>query len=214
MTGEDFMRGIQITGADGFVEFATIFPGWYPGRANHMHLKVRFDQSTYVTSQIFFPQEIGDAIHTTRDPYRTRGANTTKNSGDGIFNGVANKSAVMVTMTPEGDGYLGTVTLGIRGLQSAADAAPPTPRVTLATPFPNPTPSVTTLWLTLPRGEGRVRISLFDTAGTERARLHDGPLLGGRHAVELDGSDLAPGLYVVRADVGGDILVETVTIAR
>jgi protocatechuate 3,4-dioxygenase beta subunit len=214
MTGEDFMRGIQITGADGFAEFMTVFPGWYPGRANHMHLKVRFDQSTYITSQLFFPQEIGDLVQTTLDPYRSRGANPTKNTNDGTFNSVANKSAVMVSMAPDGSSYVGTVTFGITGLQSAAEAAPPVPRVTLTTPFPNPTPSVTTLWLTLPRGEQRVRVAVYDVDGAERVTLHNGPLLGGRHAVELDGSELRPGTYVVRADVGNEILIETVTIVR
>ena len=214
MTGEDFMRGIQFTGADGVATFDTVFPGWYAGRANHMHLKVRFNQTTYVTSQLFFPQDIGDSIQTTYDPYRSRGANPTKNDEDGIYRSLTNRSAVMVTMVQSDTGYSGTVTLGIQGLASAAETTLPTPTARLSTPFPNPTPSVTTLWLTLPRGEQKVRIAAFDMDGRQVIVLHDGPLLAGRHAVELDGSTLRSGVYAVRADVGNDILVETVTIAR
>jgi len=214
MRGEDFMRGIQLTNAQGVATFDTVFPGWYPGRANHMHMKVRFNQSTYVTSQLFFPQELGDLIHTTREPYSAKGANPTKNTQDGIYNGIATKSAVTVTMAQDGQGYTGTVTLGIVGLASAVEMTAPTPRASLTAPFPNPTPSVTTLWLTLPRGEQTARVSVFDMSGRRVRVLHDGPLLAGRHPVELDGDDLPSGTYAVRADIGYEILVETVTIAR
>jgi protocatechuate 3,4-dioxygenase beta subunit len=37
----DFLRGYQVTDANGAVTFRTIFPGWYRGRAIHIHLKVR-----------------------------------------------------------------------------------------------------------------------------------------------------------------------------
>ena len=35
--GETFLRGTRMTGADGVAEFRTIYPGWYPGRAVHVH---------------------------------------------------------------------------------------------------------------------------------------------------------------------------------
>jgi protocatechuate 3,4-dioxygenase beta subunit len=35
-----FLRGVQITDAQGTVEFKTIYPGHYPGRVNHIHMKV------------------------------------------------------------------------------------------------------------------------------------------------------------------------------
>jgi protocatechuate 3,4-dioxygenase beta subunit len=212
--GEDFMRGIQFTDAGGIATFQTIFPGWYQGRANHMHLKVRLSQTTYITSQLFFPQDIGDSIHTTREPYTARGANPVKNEDDGILRSTPRAEATMASMSPDGDGYTAAITIGIRGLASAAEMTPPAPRIALSSPFPNPTPSVTTLWLTLPRGESKVRIAAFDMSGREVATLHDGALLAGRHAVELDGARLRPGIYAVRVDVGTEILVETVTIAR
>jgi protocatechuate 3,4-dioxygenase beta subunit len=36
-----FLRGVQLTGSDGTVVFKTIFPGFYEGRRNHIHFKVR-----------------------------------------------------------------------------------------------------------------------------------------------------------------------------
>ncbi|HEX9952881.1 MAG TPA: hypothetical protein VGB53_13995, partial [Rubricoccaceae bacterium] len=47
--GQDFMRGIQISDANGEAAFTTVFPGWYNGRVTHIHFKVRFGQATYVT---------------------------------------------------------------------------------------------------------------------------------------------------------------------
>lgn len=35
-----FLRGVQLTDADGVATFTTIFPGWYEGRTVHIHLKV------------------------------------------------------------------------------------------------------------------------------------------------------------------------------
>jgi len=67
-----------VTDADGVVEFATIYPGWYPGRAVHAHLKVILDNRTAVTSQLFFDEEFSDAVFA-RPPYAT-GATATPGS--------------------------------------------------------------------------------------------------------------------------------------
>lgn len=57
-------------------------------------------------------------------------------------------------------------------------------------------------------------MALFSVRGREVRPLHTGPLLAGRHPVEVDASDLAPGIYAVRADVGATILLQTPTVAR
>jgi protocatechuate 3,4-dioxygenase beta subunit len=40
-TGKKFLRGYQVTDNNGTVRFITIYPGWYQGRAIHIHDKVR-----------------------------------------------------------------------------------------------------------------------------------------------------------------------------
>ena len=40
-TGKKFLRGFQATDTNGAARFTTIYPGWYPGRAVHIHFKVR-----------------------------------------------------------------------------------------------------------------------------------------------------------------------------
>ncbi len=47
--GQTFMRGIQLTNSSGAAVFDTVYPGWYMGRATHIHFKVRLNASTYVT---------------------------------------------------------------------------------------------------------------------------------------------------------------------
>src|SRR5204863_7919560 len=62
--GQKFLRGYQVTDANGRVQFTTIYPGWYQGRAVHIHFKIRTDAgsaSTYdFTSQFFFDDDLTD----------------------------------------------------------------------------------------------------------------------------------------------------------
>lgn len=65
--GQKFLRGYQVTDADGTVQFITIHPGWYQGRAVHIHFKVRSaagaTQSHECTSQFFFDEDLTDQVH-------------------------------------------------------------------------------------------------------------------------------------------------------
>lgn len=83
-TGETFLRGSQMTGADGVAEFRTIFPGWYPGRAVHIHYKVLLDETDVLTGQVFFDDTLSDAIYAEHDAYEGRGARDRRNDRDGI----------------------------------------------------------------------------------------------------------------------------------
>ncbi|MEK7833339.1 MAG: hypothetical protein AAB401_19775, partial [Acidobacteriota bacterium] len=66
--GQKFLRGYQITDANGSVEFTTIYPGWYQGRTVHIHYKVRlFDGATRTydfTSQLTFDDTLTDQVFT------------------------------------------------------------------------------------------------------------------------------------------------------
>ncbi|MBS8227253.1 intradiol ring-cleavage dioxygenase [Vannielia litorea] len=82
--GETFLRGSQITGADGVARFATIYPGWYPGRAVHVHYKVLLGNRTQLTSQIFFPEAVSDQVYEKVAAYAGRGARDRRNETEGI----------------------------------------------------------------------------------------------------------------------------------
>jgi protocatechuate 3,4-dioxygenase beta subunit len=84
--GETFLRGTQFTAGDGRVAFDTIYPGWYPGRAPHIHFKVILDDKDRVTGQLYFPDAVSERIYATHSPYRERKQERdTVNANDFIF---------------------------------------------------------------------------------------------------------------------------------
>jgi protocatechuate 3,4-dioxygenase beta subunit len=38
--GQTWLRGVQLTDAHGLASFTTVYPGFYAGRAPHIHAKV------------------------------------------------------------------------------------------------------------------------------------------------------------------------------
>jgi len=62
-TAVHFLRGRQTTDATGVVTFTSIFPGWYSGRATHIHVHVHNAAgSTLKVTQIAFPEGLGTAV--------------------------------------------------------------------------------------------------------------------------------------------------------
>ena len=101
-----FLRGHQLTDDNGVARFTTIYPGWYPGRAVHIHFKVRKDlapKGTYeFTSQLFMDEELTDEVHA-RPPYAAKGPRDTRNEGDRFFKGGGNQ--LLLALTPHGGGF-------------------------------------------------------------------------------------------------------------
>jgi len=84
-SGQAFLRGTQFGDADGIARFATIFPGWYPGRTPHIHFKAFPEEGRVLTGQLFFPDELSRQIYSTVSPYDKRGhQGATFNQRDGI----------------------------------------------------------------------------------------------------------------------------------
>src|SRR5262245_36278409 len=81
---ETFLRGIQTTDAGGQVVFTTIYPGWYQGRATHIHAEVQVAGVSRKVTQIAFPESVNDAVHHS-GAYASRGSNPIVNAADGIF---------------------------------------------------------------------------------------------------------------------------------
>jgi hypothetical protein len=114
--GRDFLRGFQVTDELGEVRFVTVYPGWYPGRAVHLHAKVRtFDPYgeviTDTSTQLFFDDSVTDTVFET-EPYAARGPRTTRNGDDPILRGHP-APFVSVAGSP-GTGMQGKVEIGIR----------------------------------------------------------------------------------------------------
>lgn len=106
-TGQEFLRGSQITDADGTATFTTIYPGWYAGRAVHIHFKVRPDASAVFTSQLFFDDALSDRIFA-QAPYAAKGRRNTVNRTDGIY-----QEFLLLTAAETAEGVAATFPIGI-----------------------------------------------------------------------------------------------------
>jgi protocatechuate 3,4-dioxygenase beta subunit len=113
-TGETFMRGTQFTNAEGIVEFATVYPGWYRGRTTHIHFKVFLDETTLLTGQIFFPDEISEEVYASVAPYNERTGRDTFNENDNIARRAGAESVASVEQLPEA--YLVQMIIGVEPL--------------------------------------------------------------------------------------------------
>ena len=113
-----FLRGYQITDANGVAAFTTIYPGWYSGRAVHIHFKLRLfagSNKTYeFTSQFFFDDTLTDSVYT-QSPYSSRGTRNTRNANDGIYNSLSSNDKVGLTLQTSTTtaGYAGVINLGV-----------------------------------------------------------------------------------------------------
>jgi protocatechuate 3,4-dioxygenase beta subunit len=110
-TGQTFLRGLQTTDSAGKVTFNTIYPGWYMGRATHIHVEIYVSGRTVKTTQIAFPENVSSAVYRT-GVYASKGQNSTTNAGDNVFaDGVQDEMATLTGDTASG--YTATITIGV-----------------------------------------------------------------------------------------------------
>jgi len=112
--GSNFLRGYQVTDENGLVQFTTIFPGWYRGRAVHIHFKVRTAlddrNAREMVSQLYFDDAQIDEIYV-HPPYSGAGQRM-RNSQDGLYRNGGDK--LTVPLTQDAEGYAGTFNLGVQ----------------------------------------------------------------------------------------------------
>ena len=101
-------RGIQTAGDDGRVTFDTNFPGWYGGRANHIHFRVTVDGTSYLISQLFFDETLNQEIYDSQPNYKkTSSPKYQGNVGDVVVTSAGlTISDVVMTTAKQSDGAL------------------------------------------------------------------------------------------------------------
>jgi protocatechuate 3,4-dioxygenase beta subunit len=110
-TTQTFLRGIQTSNASGEVTFTTIYPGWYQGRATHIHVEVSMAGRSVKATHIAFPESINNSVHTS-GVYSSRGTNPMSNLSDGIFSDSLSSEIVTPTGSVAG-GYAATFQVAI-----------------------------------------------------------------------------------------------------
>lgn len=79
-----YLRGAQVTNAEGVVEFTTVWPGWYRGRTTHIHAMVHVDSSRVLISQMMFDESINAKVYQ-EQPYASHAGRDTFNDNDNIY---------------------------------------------------------------------------------------------------------------------------------
>jgi len=124
--GRKFLRGYQVTDANGNVEFITIYPGWYQGRAVHIHFKIRSDPQSETgyefTSQFFLDDALNDYVFTTADPYVQKGPSPLPNANDDIYQGTS--GLLTLPAAAEGDGYAAAIAVTLDPTAPAGPVGP------------------------------------------------------------------------------------------
>ncbi|MES2176143.1 MAG: intradiol ring-cleavage dioxygenase [Pseudomonadota bacterium] len=122
--GENYLRGVGVTDANGQVTFTSIFPGCYSGRYPHIHFEVypSLARATsyanrVLTSQFAMPADACTTVYATSG-YASSKSNfaSISTSSDNVFgdNTAAQVTAMTPTMTGDvTNGYTGTVTVGL-----------------------------------------------------------------------------------------------------
>jgi protocatechuate 3,4-dioxygenase beta subunit len=117
---ENYLRGVQETDDDGWLQFTTIFPGCYAGRWPHVHFEVyeSLDKATSAsnklrTSQLAFPQDVCEQVYATSG-YESSVSNLAGVSldSDGIFSDGYSLQLAKMTGSVE-EGFVATLSVPI-----------------------------------------------------------------------------------------------------
>lgn len=109
--GARWLRGTQFADAEGVAEFATIWPGWYEGRAPHIHVKAWLPDRREVTSQVYFSDALSDRLYA-EAPYAGRSGRRLRNGDDFIFRRLG-PAAPLVQVAAAANGYVGAIVIAL-----------------------------------------------------------------------------------------------------
>jgi protocatechuate 3,4-dioxygenase beta subunit len=109
-----FLRGRQATNSNGIAAFTSIFPGWYPGRAPHIHVHIYDSAGTsLLVTQIAFPTSVCNIVYNTATNFYQKGTQDTSNSSDNVFADSIDDELAVVTGNIM-DGYSLTHTIVVK----------------------------------------------------------------------------------------------------
>jgi protocatechuate 3,4-dioxygenase beta subunit len=114
-SGKTYLRGTQVTGDNGVARFRTVYPGWYQGRAIHIHMKVHVGGQTVHTGQLFFKDSVSDRV-LRLSPYNRRSGTHLRNSQDSIYHEAGSGALLRLRRRKASTirrGLIGTITVGV-----------------------------------------------------------------------------------------------------
>jgi protocatechuate 3,4-dioxygenase beta subunit len=219
-TGKTYMRGYQITDANGEVDFISILPGWYNGRICHIHFQAYVSSVYAAISQLTYPIAEKNAIYAANPSLYTKGLDPLSFNNDGVFaDGYAYQLATLTANPDTGgyDSYL-EVTIQGSGLTSLAKAEPETGgQFKLYQNFPNPYTEATSIAFDMLQS-GDAFLEIWSLSGKKMVELSKNGLNPGRYTFDIDTSSLgipaANYAYQLRVESRSGIFRQTKLMTR
>lgn len=120
LTTENYLRGVQVTDAEGWVTFKSIFPACYPGRWPHIHVEVFSDlasisnaSNAVVTSQLALPEaQCSEVFATSGYEDSVQNLAETSLASDVAFSDGAEAETPAMSGSVD-DGFVATLTIGV-----------------------------------------------------------------------------------------------------
>jgi len=200
-----FLRGRQVTDANGLVTFTSIFPGWYTSRATHIHVHIyKPDGTSLLVTQIAFPEGTSSAVAlvnaSTANGYTKGLTGYTYNASDNVFSdGVTSELSTVTGSVASGyvlnhTIYVNGPTLGINELDTKI--------YQIGQNFPNPFSETTIIPIQL-NSESKVKIELFDITGRYIDKPFDTNLASGMNNITLNRNQLklSNGYYIYKVTI-------------
>jgi len=203
--GLTYLRGYQMTDANGEVDFITILPGWYPGRVCHIHFQVYVDSNHAAISQLTFDAQTKNDIYLANPSLYPDGVDPIEILDDGIFSdGAGNQLASLyISETSEGyNSYLpvfieGSGTVGLGYLDRENNK-----QFQLGQNFPNPYDTETTIPFSLVQSSD-VKLDIYDLSGRRLYSKTKQGLNAGAHqwTLNMPSLGLATANYIYQIEV-------------
>lgn len=186
--GKTYLRGYQMTDANGIVNFQTIFPGWYVGRICHIHFQVYVSSVYAAVSQLSFDIPTKNAIYTNNASLYSHGVDPMTFQQDNIFNDGYQYQIASLTANSSGgyDCYL-EVTIRGSGSTGLGSLEPETGGVfKLGQNFPNPFNVITTIPFEIFEYIKEAYLEIYDLNGKRIKVIQKSNLEIGMHYFEIN----------------------------
>ena len=132
---DTYLRGGQFTDQKGIVRFTTIYPGFYAGRALHIHVAVRVTSgNNYLeerhvawVGQLYFPEVASRSVLNNRE-YSGRTVAPLTNDQDELYETMGGEASTLTVHTlsrdSKEDGFFGHLCIGIDTFAASSQIKP------------------------------------------------------------------------------------------
>jgi protocatechuate 3,4-dioxygenase beta subunit len=190
--GQTYLRGYQMTDANGEADFITVFPGWYNGRVCHIHFQVYVSANYAAISQLTFDHDTTNQIYDDFSELYTKGEDPLTPSTDNIFSDGYELQLADLTYNEAEEAYEAYLEVTVQGLGTVGLSnieKETTKHLVLKQNIPNPFKGQTTIPFEV-KTAAAVSIGIWNLDGQQVAKIEKGRLVPGNYSESINLSDL------------------------